>query len=1046
VQGDDEGLIARIIRASLANPSVVLAGAVLLAMAGVWAVLRAPVDALPDLSDVQVIIRTPFPRQAPNLVEDQITFPLTTEMLGVPHAAKVRGYSMFGDSFVHILFEDGIDPYWARTRVMERLAQGSSRLPASVRPDLGPHATGVGWVYEYALVDRTGRHDLAQLRSIQDWLLKFELQSVPGVAEVASIGGMVREYQVIVDPYRLQAARITLSQVRMAIEAGNSASGGSVIEMAETEYMVRSSGYVQSAEDLEQIPVRVGENTVPVTLGDLAEVRIGPQLRRGIAELDGDGEVVGGVVIMQDGENARATIAAVKDKLSALSEGLPAGVEIVPTYDRSALIDRAVSHLGDKLLQEALMVLLVCLMFLVHLRSAVVIMIALLLGVLGAFLLMRLQGVTANILSLGGIAVAIGVMVDAAIVMVENLHRKLEEGCHDRDSRVAVVEQACREVGPALFISLLIVALSFLPVLALEGQEGRLFAPLAYTKTFAMLVAALLSITVVPVLAAWLVSGRVRPEAENPLNRLLSRLYAPVLNLSLRWPWVTVASAAAILLVSVWPAAQLGTEFMPEMDEGDLLYMPTTLPGLSADAARALLQQTDRAIREVPEVQRVFGKAGRADTATDPAPLEMFETIVMLKPRSEWRAGMTMARLRAELAASVNLPAMANTWTAPIRGRIDMLATGIRTPLGIKVVGPDIQVAQEVAARIEAILSQFPGVGSVFAERPALGRYIAIDINRGAAARYGLNIADIDDVVSMAIGGRKLGEVVSGRERYPINIRYPQDWRNSAARIGDLPVITGAGEVIRLQDVAQVEIVAGPAVIRSENSRPAAWISIDPGRWDLGSFVEQAQEKIADARIVPAGYQLVWSGQYEYLQRALEKLEIIVPLVLGVIILLLFLGFRAWSDVALILGSLPVALVGGVWLLWALDYQVSIAVIVGLIALTGVAAETGVVMLLYLNSAWRTRQASGRALSRADLEEAITEGALRRLRPKIMTVLTIILGLLPLLMGHGAGSEVLRRIAAPMVGGIVSATLLTLVVVPALFMLMRRRGLAPAAL
>jgi copper/silver efflux system protein len=1041
VRGNEPGLIARTIGASLANPGVVALSAALLTFAGLWALLRTPVDALPDLGDVQVIVRTPFPGHAPNLVEDQVTFPLSTAMLGVARAAKVRGYSMFGDSFVYVLFEDGTDPYWARARVNERLAQASAQLPEKARPILAPDASGVGWIYEYALIDRTGQHDLAQLRALQDWVIKFELQALPGVAEVAAIGGMVKEYQVVADPDRLRVAGVTLGQLRAAIENGNGASGGSIVELAEAEYMVRASAYVQSVEDLQRIPVRVSAGAVPLTVRDLAEVRVGPELRRGIADLDGEGEVVGGVVIMRDGENARQTLAGVKQRIAELSQDLPAGIEIVATYDRSSLIDRAIHHLTGKLTQEFVVVLLVCVAFLLHFRSAVVVLVALPLGMLGAFLLMRAQGITANIMSLGGIAVALGVMVDAAIVMVENLHRRLERSLAGAGERGAIVLQACTEVGPILFLSLLIVALSFVPVLAFEGQEGRLFAPLAYTKTYAMLAAALISITLVPVLAAWLVTGPVRAEAENPLNRLLAGLYAPVLALSLRRPRAVVIGALALILVSLWPASRLGTEFMPQMDEGDLLYMPATQPGLAADAARALLQQTDRALREVPEVVRVFGKAGRADTATDPAPLEMLETVIALKPQREWRSGLTAQALQAQLAAQVDLPGVANTWTAPIRARIDMLATGIRTPLGVKVVGPDIHVAQQIAVQLEGVLRGIPGALSVYAERPGLGRYITIDIDRAAAARFGLNISDLDEVVSSAIGGTRIGEAVRGRERYPISLRYPQSWRDSVARLEALPIVTPTGAQIALQDVTQVKIADGPATIRSENARPAAWVTVDPGERDIGAFVHEARARVAATHIVPRGYRLVWSGQYEYLQRALERLKLIVPLVVGVIVLLLFLGFRSWSDVALILGSLPVALIGSVWLLWALDYDVSVAVVVGLIALAGVAAETGIVMLLYLNSAWRQRQSAGRALTVNDLEEAITEGALRRLRPKMMTVLTIMLGLLPLLIGQGAGAEILRRIAAPMVGGMVSATVLTLFVVPALFLLLRRRGL-----
>ena len=1037
-------MIEAIIRASLANRALVLLLSAVLAVAGAWATMQTPVDAIPDLSDVQVIVRTPFPGQSPRVVEDQVTYPLTTALMSVPGATTVRGYSFFGDSFVYVLFEDGTDLYWARSRVLEYLSQAASRLPEGVRPAIGPDATGVGWIYQYALVDRSGRHDLAQLRSLQDWFLKFELQALTGVAEVATVGGMVRQYQVVVDPVRLRGQGLALPDVIMAIERGNSEDGGSVVELAEAEYMVRASGYIRGVEDLEGLPVKVVDG-VPVLLADIADVRVGPEMRRGIAELDGEGEVAGGIVVMRSGENAEATIERVRKRLGELAQGLPEGVEIVETYDRSALIRRAVDNLRSKLVEEFIVVMLVCAVFLFHFRSSLVLILTLPLGILSAFLVMHLQGLNANIMSLGGIAIAIGAMIDAGIVMVENVHKKLEhEGEAGRD-RAGLVFEACREVGPSLFFSLMIVALSFLPVFALDAQEGKMFAPLAFTKTWAMVAAALLSITLVPVLITLLVRGRIRPETDNPLNRVAIATYRPLIGVALRHPMPVVVGAAVLIAATAWPYARLGTEFMPELDEGDLMYMPTTLPGVSADTVRALLQQTDRLIKSVPEVERVFGKAGRAETATDPAPFEMLETTIRLRPREEWRPGMTPERLRDELNRAVEVPGLANTWVPPIKTRIDMLATGIKTPVGIKINGPDLAVIERIGLDIERVLSGLEGTGSVYAERSATGRYIDVDIRRADAARFGLNIADVQEVVATAVGGMTLAYTVEGLERYPINLRYPQDWRNSLERLRQLPIVAPEGAQLVLGDVADVRVTDGPAMIRSENARPSGWVFVDIQGRDLGSYVGAARERVTAEVVLPTGYSLRWSGQYEYWERAAEKLRVVVPLTFVIIVMLLYLNFRRFGDVVLILGCLPFALTGGIWLLYLLGYHLSIAVAVGFIALAGVAAETGVVMLLYLNHAWERRvadaDAGGRTLAEADVRESIVEGALLRLRPKLMTVLTIMVGLLPIMWGSGTGSEVMRRIAAPMVGGMLSATLLTLVVIPSVFLLWKRRGL-----
>ena len=1039
-------MIAGIIRWSIRNRFLVLLLTVMVTAWGIYSVRQTPVDALPDLSDVQVIIKTEFPGQAPQVVEDQVTYPLTTAMLSVPKATTVRGYSFFGDSYVYIIFEDGTDLYWARSRVLEYLSQVSDKLPADARPALGPDATGVGWIFEYALVDRTGQHDLAELRSLQDWFLKYELQTVPGVAEVATIGGMVRQYQVIVDPDKLRAFGIPLAKLKMAIKMGNQETGGSVIEMGEAEYMVRATGYIQGLEDLQKIPLGMNEQGTPLLLSDVADIRLGPQMRRGIADLDGEGEVVGGVVVMRWGENALATIDGVKARLAELERSLPDGVEVVTTYDRSDLIHRAVDNLQSKLIEEFIVVALVCAVFLFHLRSSAVVILSLPVGILVAFIVMKMQGINANIMSLGGIAIAIGAMVDAAIVMIENVHKHIEKEPLTDQNRWRVVSDAAIEVGPPLFFSLLIITLSFLPVFTLEAQEGRLFAPLAFTKTYAMAAAAGLSITLVPVLMGYFIRGRVTPEHRNPLNRMLIAAYRPIINTVIRFPRGTLALAAVILVIGLWPATRLGSEFMPPLDEGDLMYMPTTYPGLSVDKAREMLQHTDRMILQVPEVKQVFGKIGRAETATDPAPLTMIETVIQFKPRDEWREGMTPEKLRAELDRVVKYTGLTNAWVMPIKTRIDMLATGIKTPVGIKVAGPDLAVIERIGQDIERVLADVAGTASVYSERVAGGRYVDVDIDRARASRFGLNIADIQDIVSSAVGGMNVTQTVEGRERYPVNVRYPQRVRDSVQQLRLLPIVTPAGARIALADVADVEVVDGPPVIKSENARLNGWSYIDITGRDLGSYVAEAQRVVADGVNLPAGYSLVWSGQYEYMVRAKERLSVVGPVTLAIIVLLLYLSFRRFAEVAIIIGTLPMALIGGLWLLYWLGYDLSVAVGVGFIALAGVAVEIGVVMLVYLNQAIRqhaaTAKSEARELTLADVRQAVIDGALLRVRPIMMTVAAIIAGLLPIMLGGGTGSEVMRRIAAPMVGGMVSATVLTLIVIPALFLIWRGRSVA----
>ena len=1034
-------MIVAVIRWSIANRFLVLVATVFLALAGIYSLRQTPVDALPDLSDVQVIIKTSFPGQAPQVVEDQVTYPLTTAMLAVPGAVTVRGFSFFGDSYVYIIFEDGTDLYWARSRVLEYLSQVSGRLPASAKPALGPDATGVGWIFEYALVDRTGQNDLAQLRTLQDWFLKFELQTIPGVAEVATIGGMVRQYQVVVDPDKLRAFNLPLAKLKLAIQRGNQESGGSVVEMAEAEYMVRATGYIQGLDDLAEIPLGLNPNGTPVVLSDVAEIRLGPQMRRGIADLNGEGEVVGAVIVMRSGENALATIQAVKERLRQLEPSLPAGVEVVTTYDRSTLIESAVDTLERKLVEEFVVVALVCALFLFHMRSSLVIVISLPVGILVAFIIIRLQGMNANIMSLGGIAIAIGAMVDAAIVMIENVHKHIEREPLTAANRWEVITKASSEVGPPLFFSLIIITLSFLPVFTLEAQEGRLFAPLALTKTYAMAAAAGLSITLVPVLMGYFIRGDIRPEKNNPINRALIALYRPFIHRVIRYPGMTLALAVVILVVGLWPATQLGSEFMPPLDEGDLMYMPTTYPGLSIDKAREILQQTDRMIRTVPEVRQVFGKIGRAETATDPAPLTMIETVIQLKPQDEWRAGMTPASLRAELDRVVNYPGLTNAWVMPIKTRIDMLATGIKTPLGIKVAGPDFAVIERIGRDLERVLANVDGIASVYSERVAGGRYIEVDIDRMRASRFGLNIVDVQDIVRSAVGGMNVTETVEGLERYPVNLRYPQRFRDSVEQLKLLPIVAPEGARIALSDVADVRVVDGPPVIKSENARLNGWTYIDIVDRDLGSFVAEARQVVAARVPLPAGYSLTWSGQYEYMVRAQQRLAIVGPATLAVIVLLLYIHFRRFAEVMIILGTLPMALIGGFWLLYLLGYELSVAVGVGFIALAGVAVEIGVVMLVYLNQALQRRrddaELSGRALSGIDVRQAVIDGALLRVRPIMMTFAAVVAGLLPIMLGGGAGAEVMRRIAAPMIGGMISATMLTLVVIPALFLLWR---------
>ena len=1036
-------MIKAIIHWSVHNRFFVLLMTGMLIAGGIYAVRQTPVDAIPDLSDVQVIIKTSYPGQAPQVVEDQVTYPLTTAMLSVPGAVTVRGYSFFGDSYVYVIFDDDTDLYWARSRVLEYLNQVAGALPPTANPQLGPDATGVGWVYLYALVDRTGQHDLGQLRSIQDWFLKFELQTVPGVSEVSAVGGMVKQYQIQVDPEKLRAFGIPLSHIQTAVRESNQEVGASVVEMAEAEYMVLADGYLTGITDLENVPLGLNDAGTPVLLKDIAEINVGPQMRRGIAELNGEGETVGGIIVMRFGENAATVIAAVKARIEALKPSLPEGVEIIPVYDRSALITRAVENLRDKLLEEFLVVALVCMVFLFHIRSSLVVIVSLPVGILAAFIIMHLQGINANIMSLGGIAIAIGAMVDGAIVMIENMHKQMERTPLTDANRWDIVTRSANEVGPALFFSLLIITMSFLPVFTLEAQEGRMFSPLAYTKTYAMAAAAILAITLVPVLMGYFIRGKVTPEEKNPLNRFFMFIYRPVINAVLRFPKLTLLGALVVTIIGFWPVSRIGSEFIPPLDEGDLMYMPTTYPGISIGKARELLQQTDKLIRTVPEVVSVFGKIGRAETATDPAPLTMIETFIQLKPRDEWREGMDTDGLIRELNAMIRIPGLTNAFVMPIKTRIDMLATGIKTPVGIKVAGPDLGVIQSIGQDLERILADVPGTASVYSERVAGGRYIKVDILRDRAARYGLSIADIQQVIATAVGGMNISETVEGLERYPVRLRYPQAYRDSADTLALLPIVTPSGQRIALADVANVGIEDGPPGIKSENARLNGWTLVDIQDVDIGGYVVNARQVVEEQLTLPPGYSLKWSGQYEYMERAKARLAYVVPLTLAIIVILLYLNFRSLAEVLMILGTLPLALIGGLWLMFFYDFNFSVAVGVGFIALAGVAVEIGVIMLVYLNQSYRLlidrSNETGKKPDKASLQRSVIDGAVLRVRPVMMTAAAVIAGLLPILLGTGTGSEVMSRIAAPMVGGMLSAVLLTLLVLPAVFYLWKSR-------
>jgi len=1041
-------MLGALIRWSIQNRFLVLMGTLLMSAWGVHATLSTPLDALPDLSDTQVIIRTEFPGQAPQVVEDQVTYPLTTTMLSVPGARTVRGYSFFGDSYVYIIFDDKTDLYWARSRVLEYLNQVTGRLPPSAKPTLGPDGTGVGWIYEYALIDHSGKYDISQLRALQDWFLKYELKSVPNVAEVASVGGLVKQYQVVLDPDRMRALGITIDKVKSAIRDSNNETGGSVLELGEAEYAVRATGYLKSLEDFRTVPVGLGARGTPILLGDVARIQIGPEIRRGISELDGKGEAVGGVIVMRAGKNALETIDGIKAKIASLQTGLPKGVEIIATYDRSELIHKSVATLRDRLIEEFIVVTLVCALFLFHLRSALVAIVSLPLGILAAFAVMNWQGVNANIMSLGGIAIAIGAMVDAAVVMIENAHKHVEAWNHANPGRRATVSEqtkliadAAAEVGPALFFSLLIITLSFVPVFTLEAQEGKLFGPLAFTKTYSMAAAAGLSVTLIPVLMFYFIRGRIPEERSNPLNRLLIALYRPLLGLVLRFPKAALGLAGLLILLTIVPVTNVGSEFMPPLIEGDLLYMPSALPGLSADKASQLLQQTDKILMRFPEVERVFGKVGRAETATDPAGLEMFETTIRFKPRSEWPSGKTQDQLIDEMNAALTLPGLSNLWVQPIRNRIDMLSTGIKSPVGIKIAGLDLKVIERIGEQVEATVKAIPGTRSVYAERVRGGRYVEVRIDRVRAARFGLSLADVQQVVALAIGGENIGETVEGLQRFPINLRYPRELRDSVEKLQVLPIVTAAGATTTLGAVADLVVTDGPPQLRSENARLNGWVFVDISGRDLGRYVAQAQKLVGQRVTLPPGYTMTWSGQFEYLERAAKKLQLVVPFTLVIIFVLLYLTFRSFASAALIMGTLPFALVGGFWLLFLLGYNLSIASAIGVIALAGVAAEFGVIMLIYLDQAIAKRRATNQFHAVQDLMEAIEEGAVLRVRPKAMTVAVIIAGLLPIMFGGGTGSEVMRRIAAPMVGGMITAPMLSMLILPAAYLLIHRRTL-----
>ena len=1039
-------MINSIIHWSIHNRFFVLLATFMLIGGGLYSLKNTPVDAIPDLSDVQVIVKTSYPGQAPQVVEDQVTYPLTTALLSVPNAKTVRGFSFFGDSYIYIIFDDDTDLYWARSRVLEYLSQVAPSLPATAKPQLGPDATGVGWVYMYALTDSSGQHDLSELRSLQDWFLKYELQTVPGVSEVATVGGMVKQYQIMVDPLKLQALNIPLSHVQMAVQRGNQETGASVIEMAEAEYMIRSTGYIESKGDIENIPVGLRSSvnmaqssapqssSVPILIKDIATVEIGPQMRRGVSDLNGEGESVGGIVVMRFGENAQATIDDVKAKLDSLKSSLPDGVDIIPVYDRSALIERSVDNLTKKLLAEFAVVALICLIFLFHLRSSLVAIISLPIGILGAFIVMHLQGINANIMSLGGIAIAIGAMIDGAIVLVENMHKHIEKTEITKENRWEVVAKSATEVGPALFFSLLIITVSFLPVFTLEAQEGRMFSPLAYTKTYAMAAAAFLAITLVPVLMGYFVRGKIVREHKNPINRALIAVYRPVLNTVLRFPKVTILLSVVVLMIGFWPVNKIGSEFIPPLDEGDLMYMPTTYAAVSIGEARDILQQTNKLIKTVPEVETVFGKVGRADTATDPAPLTMIETFIQLKPKDQWRDGVTTQDLINELDNLVNFPGLTNAWVMPIKTRIDMLATGIKTPVGIKIGGPDLAVIQSIGQQLEQVLGEVDGTASVYAERVAGGRYITIDIDRLKAARYGLNIADIQSFIASSVGGMNLTKSVEGLERYPVQVRFPQAYRDSPEQLRRLPFVTPSGAHIQLGDITSISIEDSPPMIKSENARPNGWVYVDIENIDVGQYVTKAKQIVSQHVELPSGYSLNWSGQFEYMERAKEKLTYVVPLTLGIIVILLYASFRSFPQVAMIIGTLPFALIGGIWLIYFENFNFSVAVGVGFIALAGVAVEISIIMLTYLDSKFTELDKN---FSHKELKQAVITGSEMRVRPVMMTSTSIIFGLMPVMYGTGTGSEIMSRIAAPMVGGMISALILTLIVLPAVYYLWR---------
>lgn len=1030
-------MLQKIIELSVNNRFMVIIASILLLAGGTYIMYQTPVDAIPDLSDVQVIVFTKYPGQAPQVVEDQVTYPLTTTMMSVPKSKVVRGYSFFGLSFIYIIFEDDTDMYWARSRVLEYLNTAGSNLPEGVTPTLGPDATGVGWVYEYVL-DGGDKYDLQQLRSIQDWFLKYELLSVEGVAEVASIGGHVKQYQVEVDPDKLLAYDIPLSKVKMALKRSNNDVGGRLVEMSETEFMVRGKGYIQSVSDVEEVPIGTDSNGTPITIRNVANVHIGPDLRRGIVDWNGEGETVGGVVIMRFGENALETIDNVKTKLKELESGLPEGITIKTAYDRSSLIKRAIEFLEHKLLEESIVVAIIVLIFLLHFRSSLVAIISLPIGILAAFLVMYFQGINANIMSLSGIAIAIGAMVDAAIVMVENAHKHLEKDRGKKDHWRIIVD-ASKEVGPALFFSLLIITVSFLPIFALQGQEGRLFKPLAFTKTYAMAAAALLSVTLVPVLMGYLIRGKIQPEHKNPVNRFLIWIYRPVINLALRFKWTTVIASVAILAVSIVPLQRLGSEFMPPIEEGDLLYMPTTDPGISITKAKELLQQTDKIIASFPEVESVFGKSGRAQTSTDPAPLSMFETIIQLKPEDQWREGMTMDKLKQEMDAAIKIPGLTNAWTMPIKTRIDMLSTGIKTPIGIKVTGPDLQTLSELSQDIASVVRDVPGTLSVFADKTTGGNYLDFNIDRKEAARYGLTTGDVQDVIQSAIGGMNVTETVEGLERYPVNVRYAREVRENLTDLGRVLIPTPSGAQIPINYVADLQIRKDAPVIKTENARYSSWIYVDLTTSDIGSYVNEARQTVNERLDLPSGYSLAWSGQYEYMERAKERLQVVVPITLLIIFLLLYFNFKNLQESLLVLLTLPFSLVGSFWLLYILGYNLSVAVGVGAIALAGVAAEIGVIMLTYLDNAYNNRKYHDKMNNLGDLKEAIFEGSAQRIRPIFMTVCAITGGLLPIMWGAGTGATVMKRIAAPMVGGMISATILSLVVLPVIYYLWKSR-------